>query len=331
MPEIGNTSVFSQTDASNGTGTMPSWLGSAAPSTLDDAGRALQGAVTREWNWRNVTLTTAGTTTAYTLTYSVAPAAYYNGQEFACIINATNTGAATLNVNALGAKSIRRIIGGTATALASGDLVAGMYVKLSYNTVGDYFVWTNALPQALETTSNPQFATIELGAASDTTISRSAAGVIAIEGGNVPKENRANTFSALQTISSGGLAVSGGDNLVTGSGGLGYGTGSGGTVTQLTSKSTGVTLNKINGQITMNAAALVAGSSVIFAVSNTTVTTTNVVIITPDANVVNADNYRFEIVSVIANQFKVRLTNLTGGTLSEPVVFNFAVIKAVNA
>ena len=43
--------------------------------------------------------------------------------------------------------------------------------------------------------------TIELGAASDTTITRSAAGVIAVEGGIVPKENRANTFSQPQTFS----------------------------------------------------------------------------------------------------------------------------------
>jgi hypothetical protein len=42
--------------------------------------------------------------------------------------------------------------------------------------------------------------TIELGAASDTTITRSAAGVIAVEGGVVPLENRANTFSATQIV-----------------------------------------------------------------------------------------------------------------------------------
>ena len=143
MPEIGNSSVFSQNDASNGTGTMPSWLGSAAPSTLDDAGRALQGAVTREWNWRNVTLTTGGTSTAYTLTFSVAPAAYYNGQRFAFIVNATNTAAATLNVNSLGAKNLRKMVNGTATALNAGDLAAGAYCEVAYNTVGDYFVILN--------------------------------------------------------------------------------------------------------------------------------------------------------------------------------------------
>jgi hypothetical protein len=42
---------------------------------------------------------------------------------------------------------------------------------------------------------------IELGHASDTTLTRSAAGVLAVEGGIIPKENRANTFTETQTIS----------------------------------------------------------------------------------------------------------------------------------
>jgi len=41
---------------------------------------------------------------------------------------------------------------------------------------------------------------------------------------------------------------------------IGYSTAAQGTVTQLTSKSTGVTLNKSSGQITMNNAALLNGA-----------------------------------------------------------------------
>jgi hypothetical protein len=43
----------------------------------------------------------------------------------------------------------------------------------------------NWFDQSVKTTANPQFATIELGAATDTTISRVSAGVIAVEGSNV--------------------------------------------------------------------------------------------------------------------------------------------------
>lgn len=141
MADLGST-TFSQTDASNASGTMPSWSGAAAPSTIDDAGRALQGAVTREWNWRNYTLSAGGGGLAMTLTYSVAPAAYYNGQVFSFLSKAV-TGACTLNVNGLGAKAIKKRVGGAYVDLASGDINLNDFVEVAYNTANGWFVWTN--------------------------------------------------------------------------------------------------------------------------------------------------------------------------------------------
>jgi hypothetical protein len=115
--------------------------------------------------------------------------------------------------------------------------------------------------------------------------------------------------------------------LITGAGGLGYGTGSGGTVTQITSKGTTVTLNKTNGQIVMNAAALAAGASVPFQVNNTTVAANDVVV----CNIGNFGNYVAQIYFVTATAFGVRVTNTSGGSLSEAVTINFAVIKAVTS
>ena len=60
----------------------------------------------------------------------------------------------------------------------------------------------------LATSDSPQFTGIELGHASDTTITRSAAGVLAVEGGVIPKEDRANAFTTTNTFaasSSGGV------------------------------------------------------------------------------------------------------------------------------
>jgi hypothetical protein len=145
MPDFGDTTVFSQSDAGNATGNMPSWNGAAAPSTIDDAGRALQGAVTREWNWRSFTLTAGGTADAKTLTYSVAPAALYNGQRFAFIANTTNTGAVTLNINTLGAKAVRKVFTGTPAALVAGDMISGMRVEVAYNQAADAFDWINQM------------------------------------------------------------------------------------------------------------------------------------------------------------------------------------------
>src|SRR5262249_30521380 len=53
--------------------------------------------------------------------------------------------------------------------------------------------------------------------------------------------------------------------------GIGYMTGAGGTITQNTSKSTGVTLNTATGAITMNNAALSAGNIVSFTMTNSAV------------------------------------------------------------
>ena len=149
MPDLGNGSVFSQTDASNNGATMPGWSGSALPSTIDDAGRALQGAVFREWNWRNPTVTSGGTANAQTLTYSVAPAALYNGQQYTFVAGATNTGATTLNVNALGATTVKKLVAGTGVALVGGEIVSGNIVTVRYNSAGTCFyidyvdkIWT---------------------------------------------------------------------------------------------------------------------------------------------------------------------------------------------
>jgi hypothetical protein len=120
---------------------------------------------------------------------------------------------------------------------------------------------------------------------------------------------------------------SSGNVLVTSAAGLGYGTGAGGTVTQATSKSTAVTLNKPTGQITMNNAALGAGAVVAFVVNNSLVASTDTVILVP----VSSSNYTVICQSLGAGQFTVRVTNVTGGSLSEALQINFAIIKGATA
>lgn len=75
-------------------------------------------------------VTTAGGTTTYTLTPSVAIAAYATGQEFVIKMNATNTGASTINISGLGAKSLTK---GGATALSSGDILVDAVYKIVYD------------------------------------------------------------------------------------------------------------------------------------------------------------------------------------------------------
>lgn len=81
--------------------------------------------------------TSAGTNTV-TMTLPEAPAAYAARQRFSFIAGGTNTGAATLNVNALGAVGIRKNVGGTLTTLAAGDLTSGRPYEVMHD--GTYFV-----------------------------------------------------------------------------------------------------------------------------------------------------------------------------------------------
>lgn len=107
----------------------------------------------------------------------------------------------------------------------------------------------------------------------------------------------------------------------------GFAPGSGGLVTQLTSKSTAVTLNKSNGRITMHNAALAAGASVLFEVTNSFCTTAEVVTLTPFFGAVSPANYRVELAYTATGKFGVRVTNISGGSLSEALQINFAVTR----
>jgi hypothetical protein len=100
----------------------------------------------------------------------------------------------------------------------------------------------------------------------------------------------------------------------------------GGTVTQLTSKSTGVTLNKVTGQITMNSAALAAGAFVSFTVTNSFVNTATVPYVAV-ASGGTTDAYHAFVTAVATGSFNITVQNITGGPLSESPVISFNLIQ----
>jgi hypothetical protein len=129
-----------------------------------------------------------------------------------------------------------------------------------------------------------------------------------------PYWKNVNSLSGVQSV------------IAVGSGGIGYGTGSGGAVTQTTSRTQGVTLNKTNGAITLvSAAGTTAWQS--FTVTNSTVASTDVVKVCQKSG---TDLYMIHVTNVAAGSFKITFAT-TGGTTTEQPVFNFAVIKAVTA
>lgn len=128
------------------------------------------------------------------------------------------------------------------------------------------------------------------------------------------------------------LDVSGNLLLTSGTGGLGYGAGAGGTVTQLTSKSTAVTLNKPTGRIIMSNTALGAGGIIGFVLNNT-LAGANDMCVAQIVNTISNDvfNYKLEVSTYSGNGFFITLTNKSGSTLSEAIHIQFTIIKGAIA
>lgn len=112
--------------------------------------------------------------------------------------------------------------------------------------------------------------------------------------------------------------------------GIGYATGAGGTVTQATSKATGVTLNKVCGQITTAADALSANTRTFFTLTNSSIAATDLIHVHRVSGG-TANSYRIEIDSVASGSCVIAITNITAGSLSEAVVIGFSILKGVTA
>lgn len=153
--------------------------------------------------------------------------------------------------------------------------------------------------------------------------------------GNVTNESKATMFTNSTFTGTHVIPATTGTSLTatgiiasSGTAGIGYTTGAGGTVTQATSKTTGVTLNKTSGQITMNGAALAAAAEVSFTVTNSTVASTDVIIVNVQS--VGTAGAYFVTVGAVANgSFSITVGNASAGSLSQALVLNFAVIKSV--
>lgn len=88
-----------------------------------------------------------------------------------------------------------------------------------------------------------------------------------------------NGASVLQNVGAGNVTSSGAVLSSSASGGTGYTTGAGGAVTQLTSRSTGVTLNTVTGAITGINTSLAATTAVTFTVTDSAVAATDKILV----------------------------------------------------
>ena len=134
-----------------------------------------------------------------------------------------------------------------------------------------------------------------------------------------------NTFLARSTSGVGNYEAV--DTTTTG---LGFYTGAGGMVTQLTTKATAFTLDKMCGQITTAADSLAHQTVVSATWTNSKIAATDVVIINhKSGGTVGA--YTFNVSCGAGTATLYIRNNQTSGTLSEGLVLSFVVIKGVTA
>lgn len=138
MSDLGSGN-WSETDASNNATPPNGFPEGMNPSDVNNSARANMGAIKRFWDRTNSVKTTTGTSTAYVLTYSVAAASYYDGEEHSLVVHVTFGAAPTLNINSIGAKNLRKFTAGAWANAAASDCLTGQPIRVRYNQADDKF------------------------------------------------------------------------------------------------------------------------------------------------------------------------------------------------
>lgn len=129
---------WSKTPADNATADSGiNWAEGQAPSTINNSARAVMGRLAEFRDDIGGTLTAGGTANGLTVTANSSFATYANGRVLSFIAASDNTGAATLNVNGIGAKAIRRMTTSGDAALAAGTIQAGGVYTVQYNAAAN--------------------------------------------------------------------------------------------------------------------------------------------------------------------------------------------------
>src|SRR5437868_4197936 len=124
---------WSQTAATNATADPTiNWAEGQAPSTVNDSARTMMAAFAKYRDDISGTITTGGTSTAYTLTSNstFTSLATMANQIIGFVPHTTSGATVTLNVDGLGAKPLRAA---PSTELAAGALTQGVPYIVTYN------------------------------------------------------------------------------------------------------------------------------------------------------------------------------------------------------
>jgi hypothetical protein len=125
-------SNWNESDTSNNTPAPDGAPEGMFPSGVNDTIRAVMGAIKRWFTWLSSKVT-AGSSTAYTLTYAIGPGALVDGMTHLVQFHTTNGANATLNVQGLGTRPIYFYSGGTWSQVPAGTITTNMVCKVAYD------------------------------------------------------------------------------------------------------------------------------------------------------------------------------------------------------
>lgn len=175
-------SKWSETDAQNNSVAPNGWQTGYLANTIAPTGRQMMAATKRFYNRINAIYTTTGTATALVLTFTQAPAAYSKGERIAFFPNVTNTGAITLNINGLGAKSIVKSDG---TALTAGDVASGQFTEIVYDGSAFRIISGAGVKYTGAVSATSVTATTVTGTTVSGTLSGNGAAITALDGSSI--------------------------------------------------------------------------------------------------------------------------------------------------
>lgn len=231
-------------------------------------------------------------------------------------------------------------IGADAKVTASNQLVIGGDDSTYTTRIADAYIGNGV------TNATPTDITINASGGSGTNV---AGAVLNIAGGkatgnaaggaiNFKTSDAGGSGTTLQTLTTkvsiaAGGALSGTSSIksTSSSAGIGYETGAGSTVTQATSKSTAVTINNICGQVTTHNANLNDATTVSFTVNNSAIAATDVIHLTMTSGGTGGGYLIWADSITASTSFKINIRNVSGGTLGEALVINYAIGRSVAA
>jgi len=242
------------------------------------------------------------------------------------------------------------------TAVQSGDILA-RYIGSGWGTTG-YALNSGVAPTSIEFVARENFtdsasgSKIEIYTANIGAVTRTLSANITSTLTTVPALSAVGNITAGNVTTSGLMSTTGnvnagniigsasiscvgnisttGNLLLNDGGTMGYNSGSGGTVSQSGNKSSGVTLNKPAGEITMQNTNLASDTTVQFTLTNSTISAKDLLLINIVGGAATGAAYNLDA-NCSAGSAVISVRNITGGTLGEALVLRYVVIRGSTA